>query len=351
MSWKRLKDERLQENLRIRAEVLRLTRDFFTHSGFLEVETPIVVPAAGQEPHLDPLTTLFTDERGKLYPAYLITSPEYAMKKLLAAGLGTIFTITKTFRGGEPRGGSHNPEFTMIEWYRPNADYTALMDDCEKVVATIAAKITGSTTIAYQGATIDLARPWERLTMREAWITYAKVSRADVEHITKRAFLEKLCIDRGYTVNPTDTYDDLFFKIFLTEIEPNLGKHRPTLLYEYPAQMAALARRKTDEPQWAERVELYIGGLELANGFSELTDATEQRERFTEEARLRTQLGKDAIPLDEDFLDAVGAMPPSAGIAFGFDRLVMLLTDSGSIDDVIALPATTLWPNKLDNQA
>lgn len=346
MSWTRLKSERLQENLRIRAEVLALIRSFFAHNGFLEVETPIVVPAAGQEPHLDPLTTLFTDEAGKLYPAYLITSPEYAMKKLLAAGFGNIFTITKTFRGSEPRGGSHNAEFTMIEWYRTLSDYHALMDDCEKLVASIASKISGSTTILYQGKPIDMARPWERITMREAWVKYAKIPADEVDHITDHAFLKDLCEKRGYTVNPTDTYDDLFFKIFLTEIEPNLGKDRPTLLYEYPAQMAALARRKADEPQWAERVELYIGGLELANGFSELTDAKEQRERFIEEDALRRSLGKDIIPLDEDFLDAVAHMPQSTGIAFGIDRLVMLLTDSKTIDEVIAFPGTELWPTK-----
>lgn len=344
MSWTRLKDERLQENLRIRAEVLALTRRFFSENGFLEVETPIMVPAAGQEPYLDPLTTLFTDERGKLYPGYLITSPEYAMKKLLAAGFGNIFTITKTFRGSEPRGLTHNPEFTMIEWYRVRANYTAIMDDCEKFVATVAAKIHGDTTIVYQGKTIDLSRPWERLTMREAWVRHAKVSPDDVEHITDPVFLKQLCLDRGYSVNETDTYGDLFFKIFLTEIEPKLGQDRPTLLYEYPAQMAALARRKIDEPAWSERVEVYIGGLELANGFSELTDAKEQRERFLEEQQLRTKLGKDPIPLDEDFLDAVGNMPECTGIAFGIDRLVILLTDSATIDEVIAFPATELWP-------
>ncbi len=346
MSWKRLIDERLQENLRIRAEVVCFVRDFFARNGFLEVDTPIVVPAAGQEPHLDPLTTLFTDERGKLYPAYLITSPEYAMKKMLAAGFGNIFTITKTFRGSEPRGGTHNVEFTMIEWYRVQAEYTSLMEDCEKMVAAIAAKITGGTTIVYQGKTIDMARPWERLTMRQAWMKYAKLAPEDVGHINDPAFLKQLCEARGYTVNPTDTYDDLFFKIFLTEIEPQLGQNRPTLLYEYPAQMAALARRKTDEPQWAERVELYIGGLELANGFSELTDAAEQRQRFIEEDTLRRSLGKDIIPLDEDFLDAVGKMPASAGIAFGIDRLVMLLTDSKTINEVIAFPTTELWSEK-----
>ncbi len=343
MSWTRLRNPKLQENLRIRAEVLRLVRDFFTRNGFLEIETPIVVPFAGQEPYLEPLTTLFTDQHGKLYPGYLITSPEYSMKKLLAAGLGNIFSITKTFRNGEPAGGTHNPEFTMIEWYRTHADYVSLMDDCEKMVASIAAKITGGTTITYQGKDLNLSRPWERLTMRQAWEKFAKIPKSEYSSIPDREYLSNICLTRGYGAKETDTYDDLFFKIFLTEIEPHLGKDCPTFLYEYPTQMAALAQRKSDEPSWAERVELYMGGMELANGFSELTDGAEQRARFVEEQALRKKLGKDIIPLDENFLDAVAHMPPSAGIAFGIDRLVMLLTDAATIDEVIAFPARELW--------
>ena len=276
--------------------------------------------------------------RGGSNHAYLITSPEYAHKKLLAAGFEKTFEITKAFRGGEPFGGLHNPEFTMIEWYRAGADYTAIMDDVEKMVQFVAAHVSPEQTKRVKG-------PWERISVVEAFKRYADTNLDEVSD------------------------EETFFKIFLTKIERKLGVAKPTILYDYPASMASLARLKPSpglrppspagggntahkssprgrgegEGRYAERFEVYIAGMELGNAFSELNDGVEQRRRFMQERALRKELGKEPIPLDEDFLDAVGNMPPSAGIALGIDRLVMLLTNAATIEEVLAFPARELF--------
>lgn len=312
MSWKRLQDKQLQERFKVRARIVQLIREFFIKEGFLEVETPILVPAAGQEPYLNPMKTELWDHRGQREPGYLITSPEYAHKKLLAAGFEKTFEITRAFRAGEEWGGLHNPEFTILEWYRAGSDYTAIMDDVEKMVQFVGAHISPEQAKCVEG-------PWERMSVAEAFQRYANV---DLDEV----------LDEG-----------TFFKIFLTKIERKLGFPKPTILYDYPTTMSSLARIKESDSRYAERFEVYIAGIELGNAFSELNDAKEQRRRFLEERALRKKLGKEIIPLDEDFLDAVGNMPPSAGIAFGVDRLVMLLTDAKSIEEVLAFPARELW--------
>ncbi len=321
MSWKRLQDKTLQQRLAKRARIIQAIREFFVKEGFLEVETPMVVAAAGQEPYLNPFTAQFFDEQGKKYEGYLITSPEYAHKKLLAAGFEKTFEITKAFRSGEHFGGLHNPEFTMIEWYRANEDYTKIMEDVERMVQHVikALKHKSIKTLEYKGKKINPFSPWERISVAEAFKRYAGVNLDEVKD------------------------EDAFFKIFLTKIERQLGISKPTILYDYPASMAALARIKQSDKRYSERFEVYIAGMELGNAFSELNDGVEQRKRFMEERVLREKLGKEQIPLDEDFLDAVGNMPPSAGIAFGIDRLVMLLTDAARIEDVLAFPAGELW--------
>ncbi len=312
MSWERLKDPLLQQRLKARSRIIALVREFFVKEGFLEVETPVVVASAGQEPYLNPFKTEFFDERGRRAPGYLITSPEYSHKKLLAAGFEKTFEITRAFRSGEEWGGLHNPEFTMIEWYRAHADYTAIMSDVEKMVQFVAARVSPEQSKRVAGS-------WERVSVAEAFKRYAEVILENVPD------------------------EETFFKIFLTKIERKLGVAKPTILYDYPTSMASLARIKKSDPRYAERFEVYIAGMELGNAFSELNDAKEQRTRFMKERALRKNLGKGQIPLDEDFLDAVGNMPPSAGIAFGIDRLVMLLTNAKTIEDVLAFPAGELW--------
>lgn len=341
-NWKRwATDPEYRRRMETRAAIIAGIRDFFASRGFLEAETPTLVAHPGMEPHLDPFRTSLFRHDGAAFDACLITSPEYAMKKLLAAGLPRIFEITRCYRNGEPWDGSHNPEFTMIEWYRADADYRALMRDTEELAAGLAEKIGGSPRIRHRGKEIDLAPPWPRMTVAEAMAEYAGIDlgrgiddperfRADVEA-------------KGCPTAPGDEFDDVFFRIFLRDVEPKLGVDRPLILCEYPRSMAALARLKADDPRYAERFEAYCGGMELCNAFSELNDGPEQRRRLEEEAALRRRLGRPDHGIDEDFIEAVGKMPQSAGIALGVDRLVMLLTDAPSIRDVLFFPAGDLF--------
>jgi elongation factor P--(R)-beta-lysine ligase len=347
-NWQRLKiDPAYRARMEERSRIVNAVRAFFASEGFLEVETPTVVALPGMEPHLEPLRTEVLRHDGASFKAHLITSPEYAMKKLLAGGLTKIFELARAYRNGEPWDGGHNPEFTMLEWYRADADYTAIMDDTERLVASAAQAVYGGEVIEYQGRKIDLAAPWPRMTVAEAMRDYAGIdlNRA----IDDPAWFRTEAAAMGIEPQPEDTWDDIFFKIFLRDVEPRLavpgtkGAVRPVILYEYPRSMAALARLKPGDTRYAERFEAYIGGMELANAFSELNDAPEQRRRLEEERAERARLGKSDHGTDEQFLEAVAQMPPSAGIALGIDRLVMLLTDAPTIRDVLYFPAQDLF--------
>lgn len=349
-NWKRLKDDPAYLGRMVkRAAIIAGVRAFFGARGFLETETPTVVAHPGMEPHLDPFRTTVTRQDGAGFGAALITSPEYSMKKLLAGGLPRIFDITRCFRNGEPWDGGHNPEFTMIEWYRADADYTAIMKDTEELVAELAAKHAGGTTVRHQGMEIDLSAPWPRLTVAEAMDRYAGIDLA--RGIDDHAWFRSAIEAKGCPTAPGDSFDDMFFRIFLRDVEPKLGAVpeagqttvRPVILHEYPRSMAALARLKPGDARFAERFEAYCGGMELCNAFSELNDPEEQRLRLEEERQLRVRLGRHDHGIDEDFIDALGEMPPAAGIALGVDRLVMLLTDAPSIRDVLFFPAGDLF--------
>lgn len=305
-------DEKLRENLEKRAKVISAIRAFFDEREYLEVETPILVAKPGMEPYLNPFRTEVIDPKGEKYEGYLITSPEYAIKKLLVAGFPKIYQIVKCFRNSEDFGGLHNPEFTMLEWYRVGTGYEGIMDELEELVMTLG-RMTGKDFPAF-----------ERMTVADAFQKYAQ----------KDAFA--LADD-----------EPEFHKVFLNEIEPHLGKEQPTILYDYPAQMAALSKVKESDPRVAERFELYVNGLEIANAFTELTDAKEQRRRFEEERALRMKLGKHDHGLDEDFLAALEeGMPESGGIALGVDRLLMALLGEDDIRNVIAFPADTLFTRR-----
>ena len=281
-----------------RAESLQRIRSFFIARDYLEVETPHRIPANAPEPHIDPVPS---------GDWTLHTSPELAMKRLLAAGHEKIFQICRVWREGE-LGRYHLPEFTMLEWYRSGIDYRDLMTECTALLQSIIP--LGS--ITRSGREIALAAPWEELTVAEAFASYAPMS------------LEQAL--------ETDAFEE----VLTTAVEPKLGKTRPTFLTEYPAAMAALARIKPGDPRVAERFELYIDGLELANAFSELTDPHEQRKRFTADEAQRRSTGKKPYPLPENFLNELPAMPEAAGVALGLDRLVMLMTDAEKIADVVA---------------
>ncbi len=318
-----------------RSAVVKLVREFFDEQGFLEMHTPRLVGLPGQEPFLEPMWTTVHEQNGTQHEGALITSPEYAMKRLLANGLDNIYDLGPCFRDGEPWDGTHDPEFLMLEWYRRDAGLPELMEDTEGMIRYVA----NNTHLASR---IMSEEPFRRLTVAEAMKMYANVELEPL--LGDREALAKIVSAHGQTVQPEDTWDDLFFKIFLSEVEPRLGwtddksGYLPTFLWNYPASMAALARKNPNDPRYALRTELYIGDLELANGFAELADEEEQRKRFEEERTLRARLGKKTWPLDERFLKSLPAMGNAAGIAFGIDRLVMLLTGTRSISAIQAIP-------------
>lgn len=288
--------------LRIRARLIQAVRSFFTLQGYLEVETPLRIPAPLPEAHIDAIPS---------GDWFLQTSPEVCMKRLLGAGYDRIFQISKCFRAGE-RGSLHLPEFTMLEWYRQGTDYTHLMEECEDLGAFIADELDFGNAIPWRGGTISLARPWTRLSVREAFLRYAAIS---VEEAITR---------------------DIFEEALVSSIEPQLGREKPTILYDYPLALGALAKAKGDDPSMAERFELYMGGLEIANAFSELTDVEEQRRRFDRENTYRKVQGKKVYPPPEPFLQSLGRIKSASGIALGIDRLVMLFAHAETIDQVVA---------------
>lgn len=327
-----------QAAVRARARFYAVIREYFASQGFDEVETPLLVPAPGMEPHIRAFEAQFFPEtpEGRECTLYLHTSPEYAMKRLLAEGFERVFQLCKVFRNGEIAQ-IHNPEFTMLEYYRAHADYTAIMDDLEEVVVRGARAFGREEALVVAGKRVSLARPFERLTVRDALLSRTGL---DLAKLTTGEALREGARERGLHVpGEGGSFDDVFFQIFLTAVEPTLGFERPTFLVDYPVSMASLARIKPSDPSVAERVEMYLGGVELANGFSELTDAAEQRQRLVEEQELRRANGMPIYPLDERFLEAVGRMPPSAGIAVGVDRLLMLLLGAERIDQVLLFPA------------
>jgi lysyl-tRNA synthetase class 2 len=310
--WFQGDDGRRAENLRKRADVLGAIREVFDGSGFVEVETPLVVQSPGLEVHLAAFEVV-----GSSAPRYLSTSPEYHMKRLLAGGLPRIYQICRCFRRDEA-GERHEPEFTMLEWYRAFAGAEAIMHDTEELVAHVARAVNdGSTVVVRGGRAIDLAPPWDRLTVAEAFERHAGVRVEDVL--------------------PDETR---FFELLATRIEPALGLDRPVFLTHWPRAMASLARLHPNDPSVAERVEAFAAGIELSNGFSELVDPVEQRARLEEDDRTRATLGLPRYPIDERFLGALAeGLPPSAGNALGVDRLVMLLLGEAHIEDVVAFPS------------
>lgn len=328
------------QKIRVRAKVIEAVRRYFAGARWDEVETPALVPAPGMEPHIHAFEAPFVPEGGGApRPLWLHSSPEYAMKRLLADGWERIFQIAKVFRNGEVSA-THNPEFTMLELYRVGTDYRGIMEDLEGMVASCARAVApgGAARCRVEDAELDLEPPFERLTVAEAFAARAGIDLAETGFDAKR--LGEAARARGFDgARPGDSFDDVFFRIFLAAIEPGLGWPRPTYLVDWPAPMAALAKLRKDDPRWAERFELYIGGLELANGFTELNDAPEQRRRLVAEQEERRRLGRPVYPLDERFLEAVGRMPDAGGVALGLDRLAMLLTGAESIEEVLLFPA------------
>ncbi|SMY08602.1 EF-P lysine aminoacylase EpmA [Flavimaricola marinus] len=322
-----------------RARIQAQMRVWFAEQDFVEVDPMAMQVSPGNEAHLHAFATEAVGNDGLSRPLYLHTSPEFAMKKLLAAGETRIAAFAHVWRNRE-RGVLHSPEFIMLEWYRADAPYEALMADCGALVA-LAARAAGATILRFREATCDPFAPPERLNVADAFARYASIdllATVDAQGAPDAQALAAQMARRGMRAAPDDTWSDMLSRILVEKVEPHLGHGRMTILDRYPVAEAALARKAPDDPRVAERFELYACGVELANGFGELTDPAEQRRRFEAEmAEMQRVYGK-RYPLDEDFLAALEHMPEASGIALGFDRLVMLATGAPRIDDVIWAP-------------
>ncbi|MBU1176638.1 MAG: EF-P lysine aminoacylase GenX [Alphaproteobacteria bacterium] len=315
-------------------------RAYFVEDGFVEVDPAGLQASPGNEAHLHAFSTEAIGTDGSHRTLFLHTSPEFAMKKLLAAGETNIFAFCHVWRNRE-RGALHAPEFTMLEWYRAGAGYEALMQDCA-VFMRLAAEAAGTRTLRFRNRTCDPFAEPERLTVCDAFARFVGIdlyATLLADGKTDADALRTQIASRGLHAAPDDTWSDMVSRVLVERIEPNLGNARPTILDRYPAAEAALARPTPGDPRLAERFELYAAGVELANGFGELTDPDEQRRRFIAEMDEKSRVYGERYPLDEDFLAALAHMPPASGIALGFDRLILLATGAPRIEDVMWVPS------------
>jgi len=325
--------------LKVRSRVLAATRQFFAREHFVEVDVPALQVSPGNEAHLSAFATELIGPDASRSKMYLATSPEFAMKKLLAAGETRIVTIAHAYRNRE-RGPLHHPEFTLLEWYRANEDYSRLIEDCAGLLSE-AAIAAGVDTFGYRGRTMDAFADPEVLSVADAFTEHALIdlpATLDDRGQGSRDLLAHGAEGHGIRVTPDDTWSDIFSKLMSEAIEPKLGLGRATVLIDYPACEAAWARTKADDARFAERFELFACGVELANAFGELSDPVEQRRRFQAQMATRARIYGESYPIDEDFLAALAAMPPACGIALGFDRLVMLAAGAERIEQVLWAP-------------
>lgn len=351
-TWQKLHaDPQLWQRYVIREHVLHAIREFFDQQDFHEVETPLLIANPPAESYLDVFETKLLDRNRNERQAYLSTSPEVPLKKLMVAGLGNCYALTKSFRNMETQSSLHNPEFTILEWYRVGVDYKEIMKDCESLLLHIREYIlkkqkkpgVSPSILTYQNTPVDLSAPWERLTMVEAFEKWAGVDFVQFLAIEKA---REIAVNKGYTVSADTSWEELYNQIFLNEVEPHLGRGKPTILYEFPGSMAALARRKQSDPRFAERFEFYIEGLELGDCYSELTDWQEQQSRFENELKELKRSGKTIYDYDHDFIEALKiGLPDCSGIAIGVDRLVMLFADAKTIQETLLFPANELFEN------
>jgi elongation factor P--(R)-beta-lysine ligase len=321
-----------------RSRIAAALRACFAARDFVEVEAGILQVSPGNEAHLHAFATELVTPGAQRSRLYLHTSPEFAAKKLLAAGERRIFELARVFRNRE-RGTLHHPEFTLLEWYRADEPYTAVMADCAAILA-VAARAAGIAQVSFRGRTADPLAPPERITVADAFARLAGIDLLATlgAHQGDRDALARQAATAGVRTAQDDSWSDIFSRILVERIEPHLGIGRATILDEYPAVEAALARPKPSDPRVSERFELYVCGVELANAFGELTDAAEQRRRFEIEMAEKQHRYGERYPVDEDFLAALAGMPQASGCALGFDRLVMLVTGATRIEQVIWTP-------------
>ena len=337
--WEPARHADRRPRLILRNRLLAALRAWFAARDFVEVEAACLQVSPGNEAHLSAFATEAVDPDGARARLYLHTSPEFACKKLLAAGEARLFSLARVFRNRE-HGPLHHPEFTMLEWYRAGEPYTALMRDCADLLR-LAAETAGVDRLTYRGRESDPFVEPERLTLAEAFSRWAGIdllATVAPDGRTDRDGLAAMVAGAGLRVAPDDTWADLFSRVLVAKVEPHLGLGRPTILCEYPISEAALARPGPHDPRVAERFELYACGVELANAFGELTDPAEQRRRFEAEMVEKLRVYGESYPIDEDFLDALAVMPEASGIALGFDRLAMLACGADRIEDVLWTP-------------
>lgn len=322
--------------LAVRSQCLQALRGWFFAQNFDEVHTPALQVTPVMDPHIHGFKTqLVEPDLQTAHEMYLHTSPEFAMKKLLVAGMARIYQLCPVYRNGD-MSRLHSPEFMLLEWYRTQSDYHAMMQDCEDLVRAMAQEI-GKMDVVHKDLRCDLSQPFERISVAQAFERYANIDLHAYLH--DRDGFAACIMDQGIRVADDDAWDDIFFHVMAERIEQHLGKGRGCILYDYPAAMASLSRKKPEDPRYAERFELYLCGVEIANAFSELTDAAEQRARFEADMADKKRLYGAAYPLDEDFLQALDhGMPESSGCALGFDRLVMLLAGADNLDQVLWCP-------------
>jgi len=322
-TWQKIKgNPELMKRYLVRESVVDTIRSYFKNQGFHEVSTPTLVPIPSIEPNLEVFKTELRTSKGEKRDGFLIMSPEFSIKKLLAAGIGNCFEIAKCFRNEEEVGTLHNPEFSMLEWYRVGATYFDVMEDFENLFINIIKSVNPTVDLGkweYQGEIYDLTTPWPRIRIPDAFKKYAK---RDVLEVS----------------------DDDFYKIYFNEIEPELKKMgKPYFIYDYPISQASLSKPAAD-PRFAERFEVFLGGVELGNCFSELTNASEQLKRFEEDKKERIKLKKEDYPIDMDLIKALEAgIPTVSGIAVGVDRLVMLASNASSLEETLFFPGKELF--------
>jgi elongation factor P--(R)-beta-lysine ligase len=333
--WSEAKYAERRDWLLTRARILTSVRRWFCARRFIEVQPAALQASPGNETHLHGFKTALVLPDGSSHDAYLHTSPEFAMKKLLTAGERQIFSLTGVFRNREQTA-LHTPEFAMLEWYRVEASLERVMEDCAAVIA-LAAHIAGAKVFAYRGREASPFDPPERITVRDAFRRYAGIDLYDSLSTSGHADTEafgKHAADRGIRVAPDDDWSDIFSRVLIERVEPNLGVGRPTVLYGYPVDEAALAQISANDRRVAERFEFYCCGVELANAFHELRDPIEQRQRFTSSMDKQQRIFGASNPIDEDLLAALAEMPDASGAALGFDRLIMLATGAKRIESV-----------------
>lgn len=325
--------EQQKPYLEARMRMIKAIRGYFDENSFWEVATPVLQVCPVMDTHIHAFKTdILGLDLQKERELYLHTSPEFAMKKLMVAGVSKLYQICHVFRNGE---GSrlHRPEFTMIEWYRAPGGYEDIMSDCKELLRHCARELEIK-TFEFDGHSADPFKDWQRLSVCEAFETMADLDLA--AYLEDTEGFRQAITEQGIRVAEDDRWDDLFFRVMAEKIEPHLGMGAPTILYDYPASMASLSRKKPDDPRFAERFELYVCGVELANAFGELTDADEQRQRFIEEMDIKEKLYGERYPIDEEFLEALEyGLPESGGIALGIDRLAMLATGADKIEQVL----------------